>query len=706
MRTSTSDSQQSRYLARLMRPGDLFWRIRVLVGLGVVLTIVAAAAWVHATGGTQHPWTHLVYVPVLLAAWAFGPAGGAAAGVAAGLAVGPGMAADVDAGVAQTTAHWVYRLGFFSLIGALSGGLHRQMRAQLAQTRVERRRFAALVEHAPDVVVTCDVRGLVSYASPSVTRVLGYTTESVVSRPLADLVHADDAAALERMTRAPTVKRGSPVVLRVRHADGSWRHLEMVADDLLGDLDVAAVVCNGRDVTEWRAIESELRHQVWHDLATGLPNRPRFVQVLRAAVASADTEHDGAAAVLLVHLDRFGSLQEGYGPDTGELLVTAFAERLSARMGPGHLLARYATTQFAVLCPGVDTHDVARRTGERLLQAADEPFLLPDSEVHLSASIGVALARDTDRDAGQLISDVHAALHHAKRSSAKIATFDLAWRQQAATAMDTETALHSALDRGQLALCYQPIIDLASERAVGVEALIRWHHPRLGTVAPSDFIPVAEQAGMIGAIGRWAIDTACAQLARWHEELGRSDLTVAVNISACQLDGSELLHDVQRALDATGLPPRALILELTETALLVDISHTIHGLAAIKALGVRLAVDDFGTGYSSLGYLKLLPVDILKIDRLFVSQLGHPDGDDVIVSAIIGLARSLGLATIGEGIEDATQRDRLIELGCDSAQGYHYARPAPADIITPMLAAPARRALTATRTGSRQHMPV
>lgn len=369
------------------------------------------------------------------------------------------------------------------------------------------------------------------------------------------------------------------------------------------------------------------------------------------------------------------------------MLITAFAERLSAQMGAGDLVARFATTDFAVLYPGVDGHEVARRVGERLLQAVDEPFLMAHGEVHLSASIGVALARDTDRDAGQLISDVHAAVHHAKRSSAKIASFDVAWRQQAATAMDTEAALHSALERGQLGLCYQPIIDLASERALGVEALIRWHHPRLGTVAPSDFIPVAEQAGMIGAIGRWAIDTACVQLASWHEELGRSDLTVAVNVSARQLDGPELLHDVKRALDATGLPPGALILELTETALLDDISHTIHGLVAIKALGVRLAVDDFGTGYSSLGYLKLLPVDILKIDRLFVSQLGHADGDDVIVSAIIGLARSLGLATIGEGVEGSAQRDRLIELGCDSAQGYHYARPEIAEAITPILAA-------------------
>ncbi|HVM15924.1 MAG TPA: EAL domain-containing protein [Egibacteraceae bacterium] len=673
----------------MMSPERLSWRVRALMGLVVAAMIVAAAAWVHATGGTQHPWTHLLYVPVLLAAWAFGPLGGAIAGVAAGLAVGPGMPVDVDAGVAQTTTNWIYRSGFFCSIGAVSGGLHQRMRAQLVQTRAERRRFSSLVEHAPDVVLTCDARGVVGYAGPSVTRVLGYPVESVVSRPLADLVHTDDAAALERMTQAPMAERGSPVELRVRHADGSWRHLEMVVNDLLDDRDVAAVVCNGRDVTEWRAIESELRHQVWHDLATGLPNRIRFTQALQEAVTSAGAEDDGAAAMLLVHVDRFGSVQEGFGPDIGELLITAVGQRLSARMGPGELLARFATTEFAVLCPDVHEHDAARRIAERLLEAVEEPFLVAHGEVRLSVSIGVALASDTDRDAGQLIRDVHAAVHHAKRTSAKIATFEVAWRRQAASAMDTETALHSALERGQLALCYQPIVDLASGRAVGVEALIRWHHPRLGTVAPSDFIPVAEQAGMIGAIGRWVIDNACVQLARWRDELGRTDLTVAVNVSARQLDSPQLLHDVRRALDVTGIPSGALILELTETALLGDISQTIHGLDAIKALGVRLAVDDFGTGYSSLGYLKLLPVDILKIDRLFVSQLGQAGGDDVIVSAIIGLARSLGLATIGEGVEGSAQRDRLIQLGCDRAQGYHYARPEPAEALTPMLAAAA-----------------
>lgn len=671
----------------MMSPEHLSSGVRVLVSLVVALMIVLAAAWVHATGGAQHPWTHLLYVPVLLAAWAFGPIGGAIAGTAAGLAVGPGMPVDVDAGVAQRTGDWVSRLGFFSVIGAFSGGVHQRMQAQLAQTRAERRRFASLVEHAADVVLTCDARGLVTYASPSVTRVLGHPVESVVGRPLADLVHTDDAATLEAMTRAPTAEGGSPVELRVRHADGSWRHLEVVAHDLLDDRDVAAVVWNGRDVTEWRAIESELRHQVWHDLATGLPNGIRFTQALQAAVAPAGAEGDGAAAVLLVHLDRFGSVQEGFGPDTGELLIIAVGQRLLARMGPSDLLARFTTTEFAVLCPGVDEHDTARRMAERLLEAVDEPFVLAHDEVHLSASIGVALASDTDRDPGQLIRDVHAAVHHAKRTSKKIATFEVAWRQQAASAMDTETALHSALDRGQLALCYQPIVDLASGRAVGVEALIRWHHPRLGTVAPSDFIPVAEQAGMIGAIGRWVIDTACVQLARWRDELRNSDLTVAVNVSARQLDSPELLHDVRRALDVTGIPPGALILELTETALLGDISQTIHGLAAIKALGVRLAVDDFGTGYSSLGYLKLLPVDILKIDRLFVSQLGQAGGDDVIVSAIIGLARSLGLATIGEGVEGSAQRDRLIELGCDRAQGYHYGRPETAEVMTSMLGA-------------------
>ena len=684
LETSASGGRPPGRLVRMVSGERLSWGTRLVVGVVVAALIAVTAGWVYATGGTQHAWVHLLYVPVLLAAWAFGPVGGVSAGVAAGLAVGPGMPVDVDAGVAQATTNWVYRSGFFALIGAVSGGLHHLVRAQLAQSRAERRRFASLVQHAPDLVMACDARGLVTYASPSVTRLLGHPVESVVGSRLADLVHADDAVALRAMTR-PHAVPWSPVELRVRHADGSWRHLEIVVNNLLDDRHVGALVCNAHDVTERRAVESELRHHLWHDMATGLPNRAHFTQALTAAVAPTNADDDTAAAVLLIHLNRYRGVQETFGPDTGELLIFAMAQRLRALMRPGDQLARFSTTEFAVLCPHVDRREDARCIAERLLQAADEPFLVANGEARLSTAIGVALACDTDHDADQLIRDVHTALHHAIRSSAKIAAFDIAWREEAASAMATETALHSALERGQLALCYQPIIDLASQRVVGVEALVRWHHPRLGTVAPSDFIPVAEEAGMIGPIGRWVLDTACAQLARWRKLPRRADFTIAVNISARQLDTPELLDDVRRTLATTGLPPDALTLELTETALLGDITHTIQALTAIKALGVRLAVDDFGTGYSSLGYLKLLPVDVLKIDRLFVSGLGHPDGDDAIVSAIIGLARTLGLTTIAEGVEGTPQHDRLIELGCDHAQGYHYAHPQTAEVLTPTL---------------------
>ena len=689
MHTSTTRSVWSGWLARVVTREPVPWRLRGVVGITVALLIALSAGLVYATGGTQHAWLHLLYVPVLAAAWAFGPAGGVVAGLAAGLAVGPGMPVDVDAGMAQATTNWLYRLGFLVLIGGVSGGLHQLVRTQLAESRAERRRFASLAENASDVVLAWDAAGLVVYASPSVTRVLGHPVDAVVGQPFGAFVHGHDSGTLRRLLSARTTEPWTRTELRVRHADGSWRHLEAVVNNLLGDPDVAAVVCNGRDVTGRRAMESELRHQAWHDAATGLPNRGRFTQLLAEAVERARTDGGRGPAVLMIHLDRFRGVLESIGPDSGELLMTALGQRLSGMVGPGDHLARIATTEFAVLCERVHDPGLGLALAERFLHATEEPFLLADGEVHLSTSIGVALAGDADHDVAQLVRDAHTAAHHASGSGSRAALLQIAWRDAAASALDTETALHSALDRSQFTLCYQPIIDLRTGRPLGSEALIRWHHPRLGTVPPTDFIPVAEQTGMIEPIGRWVLQTACEQAARWRQELGRDDLAVSVNISARQLDSTALIDDVTRALDSTGFPPATLTLELTETALLGDTPQTIDALAAIKALGVRLAIDDFGTGYSSLGYLKRLPVDILKIDRLFVSQLGHADGDDAIVSAIIGLARTLGLVTTAEGVEESAQGDRLVELGCDHAQGYLYGRPGPAEAVTPLLASPA-----------------
>ncbi|MEX2619127.1 MAG: EAL domain-containing protein [Egibacteraceae bacterium] len=673
------DAERARErIARIVSGTDLPGSMRLVVVGAVTLMIVLAAGLVHATGGTQHAWPHLLYLPVLVAAWAFGPAGGVAAGVVAGLAVGPAMAIDVASGTMQSTVNWLYRLGFFSLIGATSGGMHQLVRDQLVQTRRERRRFASLVDNAPDVVLACDSQGVIRYASPSGTAVLGHPVDHLVGQTLVDLIHADDASALMGMTQGPPGQAWAPVELRARHADGSWRHLEMVANNLLDDPDVAAVVCNARDVTERRAIESELHHQLAHDPATGLPNLLRFTEELEQSLAGRTPGGAPTLAVLLIHLDRYQNVRETLGSDTSEQVVTAMAHRLSSLLRANHSFARLAITEFAVLCTHMPDATTAHETATRLLEAVDEPFLLVVGEVHLSACIGVALAGDGANNADELLRDAHTAAYRAAREGEKIATFEVPWRHQAATALDTETALHSALRRDEFTLCYQPVIDLVTRETVGLEALIRWRHPTLGTVPPHDFIPLAEQTGMIVPIGRWVLQTACAQLASWRRELALDDLTIAVNISARQLNGTELVDDLQQALAASGLPPGALILELTETAILGNTSRAVEVFSNIKDVGVRLAIDDFGIGYSSLSYLKRLPVDILKIDRLFVSQLGQASEDDAIVSAIIGLSRSLGLDIIAEGVEEHEQADRLVELGCTKAQGFLYCRPQPA----------------------------
>jgi diguanylate cyclase (GGDEF)-like protein/PAS domain S-box-containing protein len=653
-------------------------RLRALVGLLVLVMLAGGGSVVYAMGGTQRVWPHLLYVPVLLAAWGFGPLGGALTGLVAGLVLGPLMPLDTGNAIPQELLNWTSRLGFFVLIGGLAGGLNQLLRAQVSAAQGLRDRFAALVEHAPDLILLCNTEGCVRYASPSLLAMLGHEPASVDGVRFADLVHVHERHEAEAMVGSGR-RRSSRAELRVRHADGSWRHLELVASPLPDAADVGSVVLNARDVTPRRAMEAELRHQAWHDPDTGLANRQRLTEVLREALPE-------DAAVLLIGLQRFREISETLGQGTSDQIITALAQRLERLMRPDDLLARYETSEFAILCRGMPDLEDVRHLAGRLLRACDEPFLLVSGEVHLQASIGIAIAEDTDPDPLQLLHDAYAALWNTRPSGTeRIQLFQPAWREQAAAALTTESALHGALERGELELHYQPIVNLRTRRAVGAEALLRWHHPRLGLVPPSDFIPIAEQSGLIIPIGRWVLQEACAQLTAWRRDLVAPDLHIAVNLSARQLDTADLADHVRDALRQAELPPDALTLELTETTLFDNTEHTVQALIALHGLGVRLAIDDFGTGYSSLGYLKRLPVDVLKIDRMFISQLDR-DHDDAIVSAIIGLARSLGMDAVAEGVEEAEQARHLIGLGCEHAQGYHFARPQPAGHATVLLA--------------------
>jgi diguanylate cyclase (GGDEF)-like protein/PAS domain S-box-containing protein len=674
----------------------------LLVGMAALL-VAGGTGLVYATGGTQRAWPHLLYVPVLLMAGGFGPVGGLVAGLVAGLAVGPFMPLDRYDGVPQEPLNWIYRTGFFMLTGGVAGGLNELLRRQVGAAQRLRDRFSALVEHAPDVILVTDDEGQVRYASPSLGAMLGRTPDAVAGQPFADLVHPHDRTRAASLVG--TVRRGTTQCeLRMHHGDGSWRLIELVASCLPDDPDLGGLILNARDVTQRRAMEAELRHQAWHDPTTGLPNRHRLTEVLRENLAGRNGSSDGEVAVLLIGLDRFRVISETLGPDTSDRIIRSVALRLQRLLRPGDLLARHESGEFAVVCRELRGARAVHEIAERLLEAFREPFLLVTGELHVRASIGAAMAAATDGDAGRLLHDAYAALRMAASGRrGRVQLFQPAWREEAEVTLSTENALHGALKRGELELHYQPVVDLRTGRPVSVEGLLRWRHPRLGIVAPGDFIPIAEQTGMIIPIGRWVLHEACTQLATWRRELDLPDLQMAVNLSARQLDTADVAEDVRAALRSAGLPPESLILELTETTLFENTQHTLEALIALHGLGVGLAVDDFGTGYSSLGYLKRLPVDVLKIDRLFVGTLHDDDNDEAIVSAIIGLAHSLGLVTVAEGVELPDHASQLIGLGCEQAQGNLYAKALPpgqaaavlADLGTRPAAAP-RRTLRAS----------
>lgn len=576
-------------------------------------------------------------------------------------------------------------LGLLAL-GAPSG---RRLAARLAERGAARRaeeRFRALARHAPDLVAIVAADGVVAYASPSHQRLLGYPAAAVEGRNLLDLVHPADrvlaGAALAPPTPPADPGDGPPaLILRLRHADGTWRAVEIHAARQPDDPAVRGVVIVGRDVTAREAAAAALRHQATHDNLTGLPNRALLRE--RAAAALGD---DAPLAVLLLDLDQFKEINDTLGHDVGDDLLRAVADRLRAALPASATLARLGGDEFAALLPGADVATATTAAGA-LLAVLDAPLAVAGHALRVGASVGIARAPDDGTDLVALLRRADVAMYVAKRGRRGLAVYDPAEDGHSAARLARVAALRAAIAAGDLRLHYQPKLELLEGRVAWVEALVRWPHPTEGLLPPAAFISLAERAGLIVPLTRWALDTALAQAAAWARA-GRP-LGVEVNLSAWDIADPALPDVVGALLAAHAVPPARLRLELTETALLADTAYTATALARLAALGVGLAVDDFGMGHSSLAYLRRLPVDELKIDRSFVSRLAVDAGDAAIVAHTIGLGHALGLAVTAEGVEDATTLDRLRALGCDRAQGYHLGPPMPPDELLRRAAASA-----------------
>ena len=425
--------------------------------------------------------------------------------------------------------------------------------------------------------------------------------------------------------------------------------------------------------------ERTLLHQAFHDELTQLPNRALLLERLSHALAGRG-RRAGDIAVLFLDIDRLKWVNDSLGHPVGDELLVAVAERLKSAVRPDDTVARFGGDEFVVVCEELDGEGSALAVAERLVGALALPFALKEHKIVLTVSVGIACAAAKGEDtADALLRDADTAMYQAKeRGRDAIELFDQGMRSRALARLDTARALRRAVDQGELRVFYQPVLELAGQRVAGVEALLRWEHPERGLVLPGEFVAVAEETTLILPIGEFVLTEACSQVARWNQaHPDRPPLTAAVNLSARQLVSRGMATLVAEALDASGLDPGRLCLEITESVLMEDAGSSRSALDALKALGVTIAVDDFGTGYSSLLYLRRFPVDLVKVDRSFVAGLGQSPEDSAIVAGVVGLAKALGLAAVAEGVESPEQAARLVELGCDLAQGYLWSPALP-----------------------------
>jgi diguanylate cyclase (GGDEF)-like protein len=477
------------------------------------------------------------------------------------------------------------------------------------------------------------------------------------------------------------------VEVRICRTDGEIITVDILGSNRTDDPDLDACVLGIRDISSRRALEVELTKQAFCDSLTGLANRALFNDRLGHTIARLG--RGGAqVAVILVDLDDFKLVNDSLGHSAGDRLLTVIAERLRAHVRPGDTLARLGGDEFALIVENLDEFGAAQ-LAERVLAVTREPIRLGTRDVVCTMSVGVAVAKaGDDCDTEELLRNADLAMYSAKRDGRdRFAIFHPAMYTDITREAQQRADLERALDDDQFVLYFQPIVDLTTRRLVGVEALVRWHHPVDGLVGPDTFIPIAEATGLIVPLGQWIIRQAVRQLSQWHRDNpDTAHLRMSINVSGRQFQQAGLVEGVTEVLAETGVDPSAIVLEITESMLMHDVDQTATILQALRDLGVRVAVDDFGTGYSSLSYLKRFPVDILKVDRSFVG--GHNAGDTTLADAVLGLGRALQLQTVAEGIETDMQWSTMRDLGYDYGQGYLFARPAAAVQIDLLMADP------------------
>lgn len=545
-------------------------------------------------------------------------------------------------------------------------------------------RFRALVANSSDLIALIGAGNTVLYISPAAEWILGYRPEELVGYSIFDRIHPED---IEQFRSVVSGKNGAggvapPLELRYQHADGRWHYVEATVNNRIDDPAVGGVIVTVRDVSERKGLEAQLQYQAFHDSLTDLPNRAHFLDRLERALARADRLSE-FVAVIYLDLDNFKVINDSLGHETGDRFLVALADRLRKCLQSTGSAARLGGDEFTVLLEDVSGANDAIDTAKRIATTLQSPFNVEGHQLYITVSMGIALNGSAGDSAHDLLRTADVALYRAKRQGkACYQLYEPCMKIETLARLDTERDLHHALDRSEFRLDYQPIVNLATGRVREMEALIRWQHPTLGLVPPGEFIPLAEEVGLIVPIGRWVLQEACRQARRWQtEQRSGPALAVSVNVSARQFRDPQLISDIEHALANNNLAAGSLRLEVTETLMMQDTDNVRETLKRLQALGVQIAIDDFGTGYSSLSYLKQLPVDILKIDRSFIQGLTQSSADRALVEAVMVVARALGLTVTAEGIETADQLAVLRSLGCDQGQGFYLAKPAPGAML-------------------------
>jgi len=558
-----------------------------------------------------------------------------------------------------------------------------------ASMRASETRYRSLVQHSSDVTLVLGMDDRITYASPATFKLLGWTPEQVVGMADFELLHPDDQ---ERMANelGPILEQSTaatePMSVRLRHADGTWRHVEVVVTNLCQEPTVAGYVCNIRDITERKNAEALLVYQALHDPLTGLPNRTVILDRAEQLLARARRNGQPVTA-LFIDLDNFKDVNDTLGHGAGDHLLQAVADRFQSTVRESDSVGRFGGDEFVVLTDGRSPDTGPEVLVERLRQALRAPVPLPGLEnVGISVSASIGVASGVYPSATELLRDADTALYRAKASGKdRCAHFAPAMQLALQNRIELTRDLRTAVEDRQFFLVFEPLFDLDTLRVRGVESLLRWQHPVRGVVGPVEFISTLEETGGILELGGWILHEACRQAARLRQRHG--DLSVSVNVSTRQLETDAFLDDVERALRATDLPPHALTLEITETALMRDAEAAVGRLQSLKELGIRLSIDDFGTGYSSLAYLQRFPVDEVKVDRSFVSSMAESSESAAIIHTLVELSNTLGLVALAEGIETPQQLESLRREGCHRGQGYFLGRPSSPQAIEEMLSA-------------------